>query len=158
MTPRTAWLAAIAASLVLAGFANAEGSTDATDAHQLHAADGLSWTDAPESLPPGARMAILHGDPATQGMFALRFEMPANYTIPAHTHPADEHVTILSGVGHLTMDGHDTVAMEEGAFVRLPHGMVHAFAAGDAPVVIQLHGEGPWGITYVDAADDPRNA
>jgi hypothetical protein len=30
------------------------------------------------------------------------------------------------------------------------------FARAKGDVVIQLHGVGPWGLTYVNAADDPR--
>jgi hypothetical protein len=40
---------------------------------------------------------VMAGDPAATGPVALRLKMPAGYTIPAHWHPTDEHVTVLSG-------------------------------------------------------------
>ena len=27
----------------------------------------------------------------------------------------------------------------------------------DSETIVQLHGTGPWGVTYINAADDPRN-
>jgi len=36
--------------------------------------------------------------------------------------------------------------------VKTPH---FAYTT-DEPVEIQLHGVGPWGITYLNPADDPR--
>jgi hypothetical protein len=37
----------------------------------------------------------------------------------------------------------------------MPVGHTH-FAWTDEETVVQLHSMGPWGITYVDPADDPR--
>jgi hypothetical protein len=34
--------------------------------------------------------------------------------------------------------------------------MANHFAFTKADTVIQLHGMGPWGITYLNPADDPR--
>jgi quercetin dioxygenase-like cupin family protein len=48
-------------------------------------------------LPKGAMMVVLSGDPAATGPVVLRLKMPAGYKIPAHWHPTDEHVTVLSG-------------------------------------------------------------
>jgi hypothetical protein len=31
------------------------------------------------------------------------------------------------------------------------------FAWTEGEVVVQLHGTGPWGITYINPSDDPRN-
>jgi len=42
-------------------------------------------------------MAALAGDPASSGLVTVRVKMPAGYKVPAHWHPTDEHVTVLSG-------------------------------------------------------------
>ena len=42
-----------------------------------------------------------------------------------------------------------------GSFVVMPVGVPH-FAWASEETVIQLHSVGPWGITYLNAADDPR--
>src|SRR5688572_14496478 len=57
----------------------------------------LTWKDAPPSLPPGAKMTVLEGNPAEAGPFTMRLKLPAGYRIPPHHHPADEHATVLAG-------------------------------------------------------------
>jgi hypothetical protein len=37
----------------------------------------------------------------------------------------------------------------------MPAGMRH-FARTQGETIVQLHGVGPWGITYVNPSDDPR--
>src|SRR5439155_145253 len=59
--------------------------------------DEMKWGDGPAALPPGVKIAMLEGNPAQPGAFAYRLKFPANYKVPAHTHPADEHVTVISG-------------------------------------------------------------
>jgi hypothetical protein len=56
----------------------------------------LKWGEGPPSLPPGAKMAVVYGDPSKTGLFILRAKVPANYKIPAHSHPTDETVTVLT--------------------------------------------------------------
>src|SRR4051812_44103866 len=57
----------------------------------------LKWMDGPPGLPPGAQFAVIKGDPGKTGNFTIGIKMPANYSIPAHWHPSDEHVTLVSG-------------------------------------------------------------
>lgn len=121
---------------------------------------GVAWAAAPASLPPGARAAVIDGDPTKEGLFTLRLWMPNDYRIPPHTHPAYEHITVISGVLHVGMGNTFTMAgvdeLRQGAFKVVAPGMAHfAHAAGET--VLQLHGMGPWRITYVNPADDPRN-
>ena len=65
-------------------------------AAQVNPAD-LKWGPGPASLPRGATMALLSGDPGKSGVFVIRLNMPAGYKIPAHHHPTDEYVTVISG-------------------------------------------------------------
>ena len=121
----------------------------------------IEWKDAPPSLPAGAKVAVLEGDPAKAGPFALRLKFPKGYKIAPHTHPAVEHVTVLQGALQMGLgDKWDDKALHElpvGGFAVMQTGTKH-FAACKQACTIQLHGIGPWGITYVNPADDPRNA
>lgn len=122
---------------------------------RIHTPDKLSWGPAPESLPAGARVAVLAGDPASEGPFTMRAEMPSNYTVPRHTHRETEHVTIVSGTAYLALgaDGRaDATELPAGSFFMIPPGQEHTFFTGDEPVVIQVHSDGPWSIDYVDGA------
>ncbi|WP_247401028.1 MULTISPECIES: cupin domain-containing protein [unclassified Bradyrhizobium] len=57
----------------------------------------LKWEAAPPTLPKGADIAVLSGDPSKEGLFVLRLRMPSGYKIPAHNHPTDEGATVISG-------------------------------------------------------------
>jgi quercetin dioxygenase-like cupin family protein len=119
------------------------------------------WKDAPPVLPAGAKIAVLEGDPAKPGPFTLRLQFPAGYRVPPHWHPADEHVTVISGSVAIGMgETFDEAALKElgvGGFAMMRTGTRH-FARSKDGAVIQLHGIGPWGLTYVNPADDPRGA
>ena len=56
----------------------------------------LNWVDVP-SLPPGAKIAVIEGPLNEAVPFTFRLRFPADYKIPAHWHPAIEHVTVISG-------------------------------------------------------------
>lgn len=120
----------------------------------------IHWGDAPPSLPKGAKAFVLFGDPGAAAPFAIRLKMPAGYKIPAHSHPVDEHVTVLSGDFHmglgdkLKMNGAERLG--PGGFDMLKAGTNH-FAFSKKGAVIQLNDVGPWDIKYVNPADDPRN-
>ena len=127
----------------------------------LYPPTSLEWKQGPAAIPPGAKMAVLEGDPTKEGMFVVRFQFPAGYHIPAHTHPKTERVTVISGALFLatgeTLDRNSAKELPAGSFGYWPAGMKHA-AWSDGETVIQLHGVGPWQINYVNPADDPRKA
>jgi hypothetical protein len=89
----------------------------------------------------------------------LRAKMPAGYKIPPHWHPTDENVTVISGTVAFGMGDKFVAAdMKEvpgGGFALMPATMRHYFLAKTA-AVIQVHGTGPFTLTYVNPADDPR--
>ena len=125
------------------------------------APESLHWGPGPPSLPAGAEVAMLEGNPFKPGPFTFRARMPDGYRIPAHWHPGVEHVTVMSGMFHLGMgekfDENAGQAYAPGSFAWMaPHMKHYAWVTGET--VIQLHGMGPWGITYVNPADDPRRA
>ena len=145
----------LAASLVIGAHAAQETAKD-----EIHVSvpEEMQWKDIP-SLPPGAKMAVLHGDPTKPGPFTMRLRFPENYQVPPHTHPADENVTIISGrfyIGHgERFDKSAVREIPEGGYISMPANMTH-FAYVDDDTEVQLHGQGPWAIKYVNPADDPR--
>ncbi|PYI70627.1 MAG: hypothetical protein DMF02_08395, partial [Verrucomicrobia bacterium] len=121
----------------------------------------IEWKVGPAAIPPGAKMAVLEGDPTKEGPFVVRFQFPEGYHIPPHTHPKTERVTVISGTMLLAMsenlDRSAAKTLTAGTYGFWPAGMKHtAWSGGET--VIQLHGIGPWQINYVNPADDPRNA
>lgn len=128
-------------------------------AHVMVAPDELKWV-AVSALPPGAQMAVIEGPLNEAVPFTVRLRLPANYQIPAHWHPAIEHVTVLSGTFNVglgnTLERSKTHRMSAGSVGIIPPRTNHfGWTAGET--TLQLHGVGPWAVHYVNPADDPRN-
>jgi Domain of unknown function (DUF4437) len=125
----------------------------------LYPPDKLKWKDGPPSLPPGAQIAVLEGDPNRPGPFVFRVKVPDGYRIPPHTHPKPERVTIIAGTFHLGMgdkfDPSRGETLPTGTYGSWPPGMKHyVWVKGET--IVQFHGDGPWKIDYINPADDPR--
>jgi len=121
--------------------------------------DTLVWGPASAKLPPGAQIAVLFGDMSQPGeLYVFRVKLPDGYSVPPHTHPMDEHVTVLQGMMALGFgERRDETRMRElppGSYVRLPKGVPH-FNRMRGETILQFHGIGPYDIDYVDPADDP---
>ncbi len=119
----------------------------------------MKWEDAPPALPKGGKLAVLFGDPSKDGPYSIRAKMPAGYMVPPHFHTKDENLTVLSGALYIgmsdTVDKKTAHALKAGGFHHVP-GKVHHYAFTKAPTVLQISGEGPFDINYLNAADDPR--
>ncbi len=130
----------------------------AGDHHSTVQADALTWV-APPAYAKGSQFAVVKGDPTKEGMYVVRLKVPAGFRIPAHTHPNDENVTVLSGVFQIgtgdRLDDKKVETIKAGGYSYVAKGMTH-YALFPEHTVIQLHGVGPQGITYVDPSDDPR--
>jgi mannose-6-phosphate isomerase-like protein (cupin superfamily) len=129
--------------------------------HKMMTPAEIVWGPAPPGLPPGSQAAVISGDPGKPGPFTLRAKMPAGYQIPPHWHATDEHVTVLSGTLAMgmgdTFDEKAMMVLPAGGFAAMPPNTRH-YLMTKSPVVIQVHGTGPFSITYVNPKDDPRNA
>jgi len=160
--------ASVAVILLAGATAQAGGKQSAGGLHHqekgakaavMLAPDEVKWGPGPKSLQPGAEAAVLDGDPTKKGAFAMRLKVPAGYAIAPHTHPRQERVTVISGkfqLGHGgKFDESKLQDLEPGSFFSLPPGMQH-FARATEETVVQLNGEGPWEINYVNPSDDPR--
>ncbi len=120
----------------------------------------LKWMDGPPSIPKGAKIAILEGDPSKDGPFVFRIKAPDGYRIPPHTHTKPERITVISGTFNIGMgdkfDESKGQAMPAGTYGQWPAGMKH-YVWTKGETVLQFHGMGPWTIAYVNPSDDPRN-
>lgn len=144
--------------LVVHGVATSHDDS-AKEMISIHSPQKIAWSAAPASLPSGAKIAVLEGDPAKEGPFVFRAWLPDGYRIPPHTHPKVERITVISGTFNVgmgeTFDVEKTAAMPAGAYGYWPAGMKH-FVWAKGETVIQFHGMGPWSIEYVNPKDDPR--
>lgn len=142
-------------SLSLSSAVAADAAGDATFVN----AGTIQWGDAPPSLPKGAKIAVLHGDPGKPGPFTLRLRAPANYMIPPHTHTQTENLTVIAGTLFLgmgeKMDKAHAKPLNPGGFHYLPGQTAH-YAFTKSATIVQVHGEGPFDINYLNPADDPQ--
>lgn len=152
---------------LVAAVAQKKGAPAATSAQATKHADqvktysgsDLNWGPAPAVLPAGAKLAVLEGNPMQSGPYTMRLQMPAGYKIPPHHHHAREHVTVISGEFLVGMgdklDESKMSSFSSGAFAYLEP-TVHHYAMAKGDTIIQLHGQGPWQIIYVNPADNPQ--
>ncbi len=110
----------------------------------------IQWGDLKvPGFPAGAKIAAIHGDPASTGDYVVRLQFPDGYRFPVHWHPKAEHLTVLSGTFLLGMGGTVNTATEKsyqpGDFLYLPARKPHSGGAKGVTVV-QLHGTGPFAI------------
>ena len=109
--------------------------------------DQVKWADN-KSLPPGWQSAVLAGDLAKKGTYAVRVKIPPNSGFPAHMHPDVETITVISGsfgIGQGTSaDKSKGQMLPAGSFYRLPAHTAHfAWTEADG-AVIQVEGNGPF--------------
>jgi quercetin dioxygenase-like cupin family protein len=144
--------------LIIAATLVAQSSVVAADTPLVRSAKEVKWGAPPPALPSGAKFAVIAGDPAATGLVTVRFEMPAGYKIPPHFHPTDEHVTVLKGYFSLGMgdviDKAHALTLSPGGYAVAMANM-HHYAYTTSGATIQVHMQGPFAITYVNAADDP---
>lgn len=120
----------------------------------------LKWSAAPPSLPKGGKLAVLSGDPGKEGPFVMRLMAPAGYKIPPHWHTQTENLTVISGTLYLgpgdKLDTGLAHPLKAGGFHYLP-AKSHHFAYAKTPTVVQIHGQGPFDIVYINPQDDPQH-
>lgn len=137
------------------------GSAAPEPGWRLAKPEQIQWQDAPPTLPPGAKVAILEGDPSKAGFFTMRLKLPDGYRVPPHWHPNTERLTIIQGVVHLgtgnRFDPQGTRPLPAGTYSAMPPKMTH-FAWMEGETILQLSSIGPWQVVYVDPSDDPRNS
>jgi quercetin dioxygenase-like cupin family protein len=121
--------------------------------------DSLHWGPAPTAFPRGAQMAVVSGDPTRAGAFRIQLKMPDGYRIPPHSHPTDEMIeikqgTFVVGMGD-TFDLAKTKAMATGEQGTVPAN-AHHYGQARGETIVSVTAVGPFAMTYVNPADDPR--
>ena len=153
----------ITAAAILSGGASII-VTAQTSAHVVQTPQEVQWGPAPPLVPPGAQIAVLAGDPGRPAPYTVRLKFPANYSIPAHSHPTDEHVVIVRGAltfgmgDKLMKTGSANKTLVVGGFALMPANMNHFAFTTAVETEIVLYGQGPIDFKYVNPADDPRKA
>ena len=127
----------------------------------VHGGEGIEWGAPPPVLAKGAKFAVLQGDPGKPGPYVVRLSAPAGYRVLPHWHSQAENVTVISGAVMIgmgdTWDPKALKAQKSGSFGSIPAKTNH-FAMFKVPTVIQIHGDGPFDLNYVNPADDPQKA
>ena len=141
---------------VVIGVATSQDAQSPT--HIMTTSSEVKWGDPPPVFEKGASFAVVAGDPGKPGIYVVRLKMPAGYKIAPHWHPTDEHVTVISGQFALGMgdkiDEASAKSLPAGSYALLPAKM-HHYALAKSDAIVQVHGSGPFALTYVNAADDP---
>ena len=138
------------AALIVAAPADAKGK-------------GGTWMEGPAvGLPKGSQLMVVKGDPSKAGDFTVHLKFPADFLVPAHSHPGDETVRVITGGPlHYGMGDKAGVGtpgtLEKGYHVTLGANMNH-WAHAPVETVVQVDGKGPFAIKYANPADDPRTA
>ena len=131
----------------------------AGSAAQSGAKPALNWGPAPPSLPKGAKLAVVSGNPAQPGPFVIRLRFPPGYAVPPHSHPTAEHVTVVEGVLSLGMgsvaDRGRMRVLRKGRSIVAPANMAH-YASTTQGATLQISSRGPFQVRYVNREDDPR--
>ena len=139
-------------------------SADAEEKPFAKVPEDITWLKPPADagfLPDGVQIALVQGgSPLNKGPFTFRLRFPAGSRLMPHTHPGPDKITVISGTMHhregRTFDQSATEAAPSGSYVYHPADAPH-FVWFDEETVLQFHGDGPFGLTYLDPADDPRN-
>jgi mannose-6-phosphate isomerase-like protein (cupin superfamily) len=135
-----------------------------TQSHVIQTLGEAHWGPAPPMLAAGSQIAVLAGDPTQPVPYTIRLKFPANYAIPPHSHPSDEHVVVVSGsltfgMGDKLLRGAATnKTLSMGGFALMPANMNHFAYTTSKETTIILYGQGPVEFKYVNPLDDPRNS
>jgi len=123
--------------------------------------EDVDWKPFP-AFPPGARLAVLVGEPTQAGPYLIRVKVPSGVKLMPHKHPEDRIYTVISGVFYVGLgdrfDAEDLKAYPPGSVVVLPGNTWHFHWAKSGEYVTQVTAIGPLGLEYKEANDDPRNA
>jgi len=160
MLPNT--LKIVVTGIALISVANRAGAAD-EKMHEkmvlLPSADAIKWGDPPPTLPKGTKLTVLIGDPSQPGAFVLRVYFPANTLVAPDTHKTAKNLTVISGELYHQMgeklDTNRGDQLKQGAFVYLPAMMPHSVWTTGENTVVQVTGTGPFGLDYINPADDP---
>lgn len=119
--------------------------------------DELTW----EELAPGLFVAVLEGDPSSEGFYILRARFAPGVFSEPHFHPNDRYVTVIqgtwwTGIGAV-WDKENSVPLGPGSYMKHPGGAAHYDGSLGEEVIVEIKGMGPAPLIYVDEQGNPRD-
>ena len=119
--------------------------------------DELTW----EELAPGLFVAVLEGDPSSEGFYILRARFAPGVFSAPHFHPNDRYVTVIqgtwwTGIGPV-WDKENSVPLVPGSYMKHPGGAAHYDGSLGEEVIVEIKGMGPAPLIYVDEQGNPRD-
>ena len=145
-----AWLLVFGSVLLSAGL-----PASAQNAPVTVKPDDVKWTDM-KGMPAGWKQAVLVGDPDKPGPYVERIKVPPNSSVPPHSHPDTENITVIAGTFGIgegpKFDKSKGKVLGVGSFYLLPANSVHFAWVGAKGATLQIHGVGPSGMTMVEPA------
>jgi quercetin dioxygenase-like cupin family protein len=159
MKAGTLTAALVLAMVVACGPPEADAPETADAMQPVTTETDLQWMEL-DDVPPGAQVAVLSGNPAEAGPFTARLRFPDNFRMPVHTHPAAETVTGISGIAHVGMGetfdlSGNVTELRAGQSMDIAAGAPH-FMHTVGETVIEIQSTGPFQVTYLNPAEDPR--
>ncbi len=141
--------------LTLAALSCAVPALRAEDTMKAIRADQIVWQN--DTTFKGLQYANLLGDPAKAELIVSVVKLPPNFKIPLHTHPWSEVLTILSGsLGNASTDTEKGEMLPAGSVLVMPANHAHRIFTTDQETVFQFFYTGPFEMSFVNPADDPR--
>jgi quercetin dioxygenase-like cupin family protein len=111
----------------------------------------INWQDM-KDFPPGAKIAVIRGNPAQKGSLIVRIKLPAHYIVPAHSHPFQASAKVVSGVYYIgngvVADGNTSEAINAGNSFVIPANNKHYGCTKQSGAVLEIEAVGPWNIMY----------
>ena len=150
-------------ALLLAGSVKAQISKNGQfrlNPSEVKALKASAGTNAPGSSNYSAvKEIVIMGDPAKKGIYMILLEVAPNTKIPAHLHPDQRMATVLSGTWHFgygdKFNKTNLKTLPAGSIYSEVAGQNHFAMTGKDPVIVEITGFGPSGVTYVDPKNDP---
>jgi quercetin dioxygenase-like cupin family protein len=115
------WLLVVSCLCLIAFLGGRLAVADSPQSAILWPAADIKWSDSPAF--PGARIAVLWGDPKTGAYGSLK-SLPAGKILPAHSHTYEQKVVVLSGSMVLFLEGH-AKELGPGSFAFVPGDLKH---------------------------------
>jgi quercetin dioxygenase-like cupin family protein len=117
-------------------------------AARVHDGDSLQWRPAG----PRAEMAVVDGNPQSDGNFAIAIRFAAGGMIPPHFHPNETRVVVVRGLVRVGFgDEPDTLTARvigPGGYAVIP-AEAHHLEAGKTDAMVIIYGVGPLKTTMV---------
>ena len=117
----------------------------------------LKW----EQAFPGVEAAVVSGNPDAAGPYVMLIKCADGAGLKPHRHPTSGTAVVLKGTYMLGLgeqyDPSRTQEVNVGDYVYAPPNVAH-FDVCKGETVLYVQGVGPFGISWVNPADDPSKA